>query len=171
MKRLVRGWKGFALSLIAAIAMSGCSFESDEDRRNEAAAVSMRFLATLFGVEDFTNVPSPEALEERLRPFVTDEVWKQLEANRIHQLASSAAISQRNNIGVDSSELSDIRWNDDGTSAELRYGAELQFVSSSGVAQRSVRANGDLTIADVDGEWRVTRFYLRTNPFLPLLEP
>jgi hypothetical protein len=112
--------------------------------------------------------PTVEKQTNKIKPYVTDEVLDQMVNNRTMELPLKVAEKQGADIAA---EVSDIEVKASGEDAyDLSYAVILKLSGSEGSEEAEIKFHGQSTVERIDGDWKVTRDYYRTDELLRWLE-
>jgi hypothetical protein len=112
--------------------------------------------------------PTVEKRTNKIKPYVTDEVFEQIMNNRLIELPLKAAEKQGADIAA---VVSDIEVKASGEDAyDLSYVVILKLSGSEGSEEAEIKFHGQSTVERIDGDWKVTRDYYRTGELLRWLE-
>lgn len=146
--------KFFALLSVffIAVALVGCGNEGAIDDK-----AVLKFLKDYkteqYTIENPSNPPTEIEIAEKVKGFLSEEVLKKQEANRVFGLATNYAKKTNTKIELEDVTIEKDKQNKDGT-VDYNYTATLKL--NNGKTTEKIKKKGQLTISN-DGNLKITR--------------
>lgn len=133
------------LSLLL-VSLIACSNEKikDEDVKNFVT----EYKAIQYSIKDPTNPPSGIEIGDKVKKYLSEDVFNKHTANRVFQIAPDIAKKTNKSIELEDLLLEKEKENADGT-INYKYTLKLKFYDAN--TSETVEKNGQLTISNKDG--------------------
>lgn len=149
----------FALTILLLLGMVGC-FGSPS--KNEIEPTVLEFIKEYktkqYTVEDPGNPPSIEEIGEKVKPYLSNEVYEKQNINRTFDIPAKVAAKTNSSIEVKDVALEKIKSDENST----KYKYTVQLVFDNGSSSETVEKKGELTITNGD-EPIITRDWENRN--------
>lgn len=145
--------KSLGFLFISAILLSVVACSNDEIKEEDVMSFVQEYKTEQYTIKDPTKAPTGIEIGQKVKKYLSEDVFEQQMANRNFELAPNVAKEQDKSIELQEVLLEKEKENDDGT-IDYYYTLKLKFYD--GQSSEIVIKKGELTISNEDG-LKITR--------------
>lgn len=144
--------------LFLTLGLIGCSNNGVDD--NDVLELLKSYKTEQYTIESPSNPPSGEEISEKVKPYLTEEAFEELNSNRVFSIAPDVARKTNKPISIIDIQVEKTDENEDGT---FDYTYILDIKIGTGSDAEIIKNKGQLTLSTEDGlkisrDWEEKRF-------------
>lgn len=145
--------KSLGFLFISAMLLSVVACSTDKIKEEDVMSFVKKYKTEQYTINDPINAPTGIEIGQKVKKYLSEDVFEQHMANRNFELAPNVAREQNKSIKLEDVLLEKEKENDDGT-IDYYYTLKLKF--DDGQSYEIVNKKGELTISNEDG-LKITR--------------
>ncbi len=149
--------------MILLTLLVACTDTDNDERKKEALKIAEDFVEINYTVSDYKGTDREKhgkKVMEELKPYLTKEEFLNLKKGRVGTYPLELAKRSDYNINVKQFDINGVEEKNDGV-LDVQFGLKLQFTDNPNKPERTININGELTLSDNDGKWKISRYWIQ----------